>query len=492
VGGSTLDSHPVTSRAWWWPACAAALAVVAGALGPSLLEPASSADACLGLAAGLFVAAAATSATGYRSSRDPHRLFVALGSAVLGAQLVWVAIAWPALGRSALPSTIDALSAGWLVAGVCFLFAWPWRDRRGRPPVRPGNAVAAAFAPLVAFDILVAALHPTSPTVLFGYAAMIVLFAAGLRAWREDLSSFGATGAGLVLGGLGVVAVALRAHPEPSSLSKVLWGWVLLLPVASAALMGIGVLSRDRSEVSRMRRASDRAEEVLGGRAEIASMVAHEVRGPAATVRGIATTTLAHYERLSDDERREFLTMIELESRRLMGTVDQMSLALKIDAKSLTYAMGPQDLGAIAIEGRDAAELGEHPVAGAIEPGVGVRGDHDRLVEVIRQVLTNAALFSPPASPIQLVVHRDGADAVVEVIDEGPGIPPAERERVFGRFPNWRPPGYQELPGTGLGLFICRGIVAEHSGEISVEGAPQGGTILRIRLPAEGDEGGQG
>ncbi len=76
--------------------------------------------------------------------------------------------------------------------------------------------------------------------------------------------------------------------------------------------------------------------------------------------------------------------------------------------------------------------------------------------------------------------------AVIEVTDEGPGIPAAQREEVFQRFTRWRPRGYEEQPGNGLGLFICRGLVAEHQGEMSVEDGPDGGTMLRVRLPLEG------
>ena len=76
-----------------------------------------------------------------------------------------------------------------------------------------------------------------------------------------------------------------------------------------------------------------------------------------------------------------------------------------------------------------------------------------------------------------------GTDADLTVVDHGPGIPGDKREHVFTTFPNWRPAGFEEVQGTGLGLFISKALVAEHGGEISVEDAPGGGTMLRIRLP---------
>jgi signal transduction histidine kinase len=105
---------------------------------------------------------------------------------------------------------------------------------------------------------------------------------------------------------------------------------------------------------------------------------------------------------------------------------------------------------------------------------------------VVRQLVSNAARYSPGGSPIEVSARRDGATGVIEVSDEGPGIPADMRERVFEKFPNWRPDGYVDQPGTGLGLFICRGIVAEHDGEIGVVDGPGGGTMLRVRIPVEG------
>ena len=99
----------------------------------------------------------------------------------------------------------------------------------------------------------------------------------------------------------------------------------------------------------------------MGGRAEIAAMIAHEVRGPVSTVRGLAGTALSHYDRLDDDERRELLGLIEQESRRLLATVTQASTALKVDAATVTYDIRPQGLGATVREGIATADVGTAP-----------------------------------------------------------------------------------------------------------------------------------
>ena len=215
-------------------------------------------------------------------------------------------------------------------------------------------------------------------------------------------------------------------------------------------------------------------------------MVSHELRGPISTIKGLAVTTRTYYDQLPDDEKREFLELIEQESDRMLEIVSQASLAMKLSAGVLPMQMGPADLAAIVREGVGAAGLGDDRRIDLSLDDVMIRGDRTRLVEVVRQVVQNAGTYSPPARPIEVSLTSDGADAVLTVVDHGPGIPEDRREHVFTTFPNWRPAGYEEVQGTGLGLFISKALVAEHGGEISVKGAPGGGTMLRIRLPQEG------
>jgi signal transduction histidine kinase len=91
-----------------------------------------------------------------------------------------------------------------------------------------------------------------------------------------------------------------------------------------------------------MRRVTDRAQEITGGRAEIASMIAHELRGPVTTVKGLATTGARHYDSLGDPEKKEFFELIDQEARRLLHIVDETSMALKIDAGTLSYDIRPR------------------------------------------------------------------------------------------------------------------------------------------------------
>jgi signal transduction histidine kinase len=227
---------------------------------------------------------------------------------------------------------------------------------------------------------------------------------------------------------------------------------------------------------------ADRADDARE-RAELVSMIAHELRGPISTIKGLAVTTRTYYERLPDDEKREFLALIEQESDRMLEIVNQASLAMKLSAGVLPLQRGPADLDAIVREGVGAAGIGDDRQVDFDLTEVTIEGDRTYLVEVVRQVVQNAGVYSPPGEPIVVSLTREGDDAVLSIADRGPGIPEDEREHVFTTFPNWRPPGYEEVQGTGLGLFITRALVAEHGGEISVGDAPLGGTMQHIRLP---------
>jgi signal transduction histidine kinase len=483
----------------------------------------------------VFAAAAAVAAAGaavgwvrYADSRDPHALFVATGLTVVAVQLAVFGVWWPIRhlpaglvdvtpgrtvdGRPLVRSTsgpapVYAWQWGWIVAGACFVLARPWWERRGRPAVRVTTVTIAAAVVVAAADLVFAAnwrdpipvslpaflRNPTPLRVDAGALSWVLgVLAAGLvavAAAREFTPHAGrSTGRWLTCAWLLAIPLqaAVVAHPTVGL------GWIQpadALQIAVPAIALAALLAEQRTEASTMRRASDRAAQIMEGRAEIASMISHEVRGPVTTIRGIAATSIAHYDRLSDDEKREFLELIEQESQRMLGAVDQTSLALKLDAGSLVFDMRPVELAQVVRAGVEAAggDPPAHPVHVVAQEDVDLTGDAARLTELVRQLVDNAEKYSPEGAPITVRAVADGETALIEITDRGPGIPPERREEVFGRFVRWRPPGYEEQPGNGLGLFISRGLAAEHQGEIEIEDGPDGGTMLRVRLPLRGN-----
>lgn len=469
-----------------------------------------------GITIALFLTAAGIGAVMYRDSLDPALVFLATGGATYGlsaaiplllAPTHWLspqalAESIPPSPRADLPLLMALTSV--IALGVCLLGTVPWWERRGRPPLSASKVAALVLGLTAAVDALLFVFPP--PRIpqpidgVIGYRLGPVpwlLASAGclvcaVASWRAIRASDRAPFFGLV----GVVSATIAAWslailltrfvtPTSTKTLEVITGWLMTTPVVAGAALVAALLTSLRGERRHMRRATDRAEAVLDGRAEIASMVAHEVRGPVATVRGIASTALTHYDRLSDDERREFLAMIQTESGHLMDTVDQTSLALKVDAGTLRYDMRSHDLELVIRDGLQRAATGDRAVDIICGAPVIVSCDRARLSEVVRQLVNNAVKFSPEGSPITISLGRDGSHAVMDVVDQGPGIPPEQRERIFERYPKWRPAGYEEQPGTGLGLFIARGIAGEHGGDVHVQDRA-GGTMLRVLLPEEG------
>jgi signal transduction histidine kinase len=95
----------------------------------------------------------------------------------------------------------------------------------------------------------------------------------------------------------------------------------------------------------------------------------------------------------------------------------------------------------------------------------------------------NAVKFSPAEASIEVTADADEHQVTIHVRDHGPGIPPEQRDDVFVKYGTWRPDGYEEVNGSGLGLFLVRGIVTAHGGDVTIDDAPGEGTMVHIRLP---------
>ena len=459
-----------------------------------------------------LAATSALAAGAYRSSRDPRPLYLAIAAAILAAGYFAFEVAWPNLRSgtyapdgspqfSRIP--IDGLFLCWAAAAVCFRLTMPWWDRRGRPPISPIKAFLWVIVPLAASIAALAVWSPLgsvsvsspylatslTPPPLVGIDVAIGTLAAtllALEAWRSWTSSRSNAPQGLVAlacaSGAFAVVGALLLDEAATDLPRAA-GVSFLLPGVSAAALFFSVLSTQRTEASRARRATDRAQEVMGGRAEIASMIAHELRGPVTTVRGLASTASTHYDSLSDAERLEFFQLVDQEARRLLHIVDETSMSLKVDAGTLSYDIRDEELGRIVTDAVAKADTGDHPVAVDAPEGVRLPLDRLRMQETLVQLLDNAAKFSPPESPIGLRVTADDREVTIEVTDRGPGVAPDLREEAFERFAKFRPPGYEEVPGPGLGLSIARAHIEALGGRIVIEDGPEGGTMQRIVLP---------
>jgi signal transduction histidine kinase len=280
-----------------------------------------------------------------------------------------------------------------------------------------------------------------------------------------------------------IVAAALTAIALGAAIAAAGAGTTRML----VAVAGVGFVAMTAFGLLWATAARRVPDEVVVERAETAAKLAHELRNPLMAIKGLASTGVRMFDRMTEDERREFFRLIDEEAARVRRVVDQSAEALAVDADRVVYDRRPEDLAALVEEVAWEAPHGAHPMSVESEMGVTALVDRRSIGNVVTGLIDNAAKYSPPDAPIEVVVRRDEGGAVVEVADRGPGIPLDRVDGVFERFASWRPAGYEETPGAGLGLFLARRHVDAHGGRIDVVDRDEGGTILRVSLPgAEG------
>jgi two-component system OmpR family sensor kinase len=222
----------------------------------------------------------------------------------------------------------------------------------------------------------------------------------------------------------------------------------------------------------------------------------HELRTPLTAVRGYAD--LYRAGGLSDPaELESAMARIGTEGRRMGLLVDDLLLLARLD-QGRPLRTDPVDLSRVAREtvADSRATHPGRPLVDAIEDGVTVSGDDDRIRQVVGNLLANVQVHTPPATPVEVVLRRaagpgaaepGGHDAAeLRVVDHGPGIDPAHGSRVFDRFYRADPARARDRGGSGLGLSIVASIVAALGGRIWHEATPGGGATFVIRLPLTG------
>ena len=223
-------------------------------------------------------------------------------------------------------------------------------------------------------------------------------------------------------------------------------------------------------------------------RAEFMGMVSHELRAPLAAIKGSAATVLGTARTLDVAELRQFFRIVDEQADRMDGLVGDLLDAGRIVTGTLPVAPEPAEVAALADRARSTFQSagGRHAVLVDLPPDLPrVTADGRRIVQVLNNLLTNAARHSPQASPIRVAAALDGAHVAVSVTDEGEGM---TRERLTHLFRRHAGAGDGEGGGSGLGLLICKGLVEAHGGRIRAESAGAGrGTRVTFTLPLAGE-----
>jgi PAS domain S-box-containing protein len=265
-------------------------------------------------------------------------------------------------------------------------------------------------------------------------------------------------------------------------------GWYL--PDGREVLLTARLIrNRPRGRVTRMvvclrdaqvRRRTDRM------RSDLVATVAHELRSPLTGVKGFTSTLLSKWERFSDQQRRLMLETVDADADRLTRLIAELLDVARIESRRLTLRRQPVDLAAATRSLLATYPLPENRAMwfdADTVPEVWV--DPDKFAQVLLNLLDNAVRHGDGLIRIGVSAREQFVDVWVE--DEGEGVPPKMRDRVFAKY--WR---RGERTGTGLGLYIVRGMVTAHGGEVQVEEASIGGARFRVSFPVGAPPGVEG
>ncbi|WP_420478894.1 CHASE3 domain-containing protein [Brevundimonas sp. FT23028] len=261
-------------------------------------------------------------------------------------------------------------------------------------------------------------------------------------------------------GGLFPVDVALSPMPLPSGLHMV-------------------AVVRDISERRRV-------EEM---KQQFVSTVSHELRTPLTSIAGSLGLLAGGAAGAIPDKAGRLISIAHSNSQRLVRLINDILDIEKLESGQMTVDMASLDLRDIALRSIDNVQglADDMSVAVDLDDGAAapVRGDADRLIQVVVNLLSNAVKFSPAGSAVRVSVQPETRIARLSVSDDGPGIPDEFRARIFSKFAQADSSDTRAKGGTGLGLAIAREIAERHGGRLWFESAPGEGATFHLDLPLE-------
>lgn len=314
--------------------------------------------------------------------------------------------------------------------------------------------------------------------IIAAVAVTVVVVTLGERAGLPAL----ATGVAAAL--LALVFVQVLAHGMTSPLREM---------VAAARAMARGDYSRrvtatSRDEVGELARAFNtmaaELAEVDRMRRDLVANVSHELRTPIGALRATLENLVDGVEPVDARTLEGMLAQVD----RLGRLVEQLLDLSKLESGAVPLERGRFRAGSlverVVRDWRDRAEECGVRLESGVDAALEMEADEERMLQVLENLVANAIRHAPEGSRVVLRAHRLDGRARLEVVDEGPGIPAAEAERVFERFYRVDSARSGSEGGTGLGLAIARWIVELHGGEIRAETAEPHGCRMVVELPA--------
>jgi two-component system, OmpR family, sensor histidine kinase KdpD len=301
---------------------------------------------------------------------------------------------------------------------------------------------------------------------------------------------------------LGVVLVALRWRRGPVVAASILaiaaYNFFFVPPSGTfhvddpqylltfAMMLAVGLIVSWLTDTAR-RRAQAQAELAIQAETErirnaLLSSISHDLRTPLAVISGASSSLAEGGERMTAEERSALAQSIFRESQGMSELVAKVLQMTRLESGGLTLERDWCSIGEIAasVLRRLKPRLADHMVMVDLPADLPLaRLDGALIEQALANLLENAARHTPPRTLIRLRAQVDGGEMVVSVEDFGPGLPEGSLERLFDKFH----PGRRG--GVGLGLAICRAVIALHGGRIWAERLPGVGTAFRFSLPLE-------
>ena len=229
-------------------------------------------------------------------------------------------------------------------------------------------------------------------------------------------------------------------------------------------------------------------EELERQRAEFLGMVSHELRAPLTSIKGSAASVLDAAPALPQAEMLQFFRIIDQQADHMRGIIGNLLDAGRIEAGTLSVDSEPLEVATLVDRARNTflSGGGRHTVHIDLPPDLPrVMADRERIVQVLNNLLSNAARHSPESSPIRVEATREGVHVTVSVCDEGRGVPPEMLTQLFRKHVALSGRNAEGGVGTtGLGLAVCKGLVEAHGGRIRAESPGLGqGARFTFTLP---------
>lgn len=233
-------------------------------------------------------------------------------------------------------------------------------------------------------------------------------------------------------------------------------------------------------------KARHEAEEANALKLKFLAMISHELRTPLTSIKGFATTLLADDVQWHPANQHDFLQTIDEETDKLSDLIEQLLDLSRLEAGTLRIAPKPHTLEhviATALAHLQTLTVDHQLILDVPHDLPFVRVDAERIGQVLTNLVGNAARYSPAQTTITVSAQRMDDMVQIDVADQGPGIPPQARARIFEPFEQVGRPPTNRTGGAGLGLAICKGLIEAHGGRIWVQDRAEPGTLIAFTVP---------